>query len=378
MKILLIGEYSRLHNSLKEGLEKLGHTVTIIGFGDYFKDYPVDIKLDLKYQSGVSKFIKRIIYKLFKIDLVSLNIQKQVMAKKDELVGYDIVQLINENTFKTIPNVEVKLLEFIFANNKKVFLMSCGTDYISVNYALEKRFKYSILNPWFEGRESEKSFYYALKFTTERYKNLHNYIYKNIQGVIASDLDYHIPLKHNPKYLGLVPNPINTDKLDYVPMNISGKIVIFHGINASKYYKKGNNFFAEALDQIQKKYADKVEIITVTDLPYIEYIEAFNKAHIVLDQVYAYDQGFNALEAMAKGKVVFTGAEQEWLDYYNLDKNTVAINALPDVNYLVNTLEWLILNPEEIQRISRHAHTFITDKHHYMDAAKLYLEHWSK
>ena len=50
MKILLIGEYSRLHNSLKEGLEKLGHTVTIIGFNDYFKDYPVDIKLHLKHE----------------------------------------------------------------------------------------------------------------------------------------------------------------------------------------------------------------------------------------------------------------------------------------------------------------------------------------
>ena len=378
MKILLIGEYSRLHNSLKEGLEKLGHTVTIIGFSDYFKNYPVDIKLNLKYQSGISKFVKHLIYKLFKIDLISLHIQKQVEAIKEQLVGYDIVQLINENAFKTIPKVEVKLLAFIFANNKNVFLMSCGTDYISVRYAMEKQFKYSILNPWFEGRESEKSFYYALKFTTERYKDLHKYIYKNIKGVIASDLDYHIPLEHNPKYLGLVPNPINTDKLDYVPIDLSDKIVIFHGINASKYYKKGNNFFVEALDQIQKKYNDKVEIITVTDLPYIEYIEAFNKAHIVLDQVYGYDQGFNALEAMAKGKIVFTGAEQEWLEYYNLDKNTVAINALPDVNYLVNTLEWLILNPNEIQRISKNAHAFIKNKHHYVEAAKLYLKLWSK
>ena len=39
---------------------------------------------------------------------------------------------------------------------------------------------------------------------------------------------------------------------------------------------------------------------------------AFDTAHILLDQVYAYDQGYNALEAMAKGKVVFTGAEKEW------------------------------------------------------------------
>ncbi|MDW5288841.1 glycosyltransferase [Formosa sp. PL04] len=378
MKILLIGEYSRLHNSLKEGLEKGGHFVTIIGFGDHFKDYPVDIKLNLKYQSGISEFVKRVIYKLFKIDLISLDIHKQFNAVKERLKGYDVVQLINENAFNTIPQVEVKLLKFIFENNKNVFLMSCGTDYISVNYAMEKRFKYSILNPLFEGRASEKSFYYALKFTTERYKNLHKYIYKNIKGVIASDLDYHIPLVNNPKYLGLVPNPINTDILDYIPLNTSDKIVIFHGINASKYYKKGNNFFTEALVEIQNRYKDKIEILTVTDLPYHAYIQAFNKAHIVLDQVYAYDQGFNALEAMAKGKVVFTGAEQEWLDYYNLKENTVAINALPDVNYLVNTLEWLILNPNKIDTISKNAHAFIEDKHHYKMSAELYLKLWAK
>ena len=37
MKILLVGEYSRLHNSLKEGLEKLGHDVTLVGKQDGFK-----------------------------------------------------------------------------------------------------------------------------------------------------------------------------------------------------------------------------------------------------------------------------------------------------------------------------------------------------
>ncbi|WP_159021428.1 glycosyltransferase [Formosa sp. L2A11] len=377
MKILLIGEYSRLHNSLKEGLEKLGHEVTIIGFGDDFKDYPVDIKLYENYQTPWVKFIKHVIYKLFKFDLVSHDIEKQFYAIKDKLKGYDVVQLINENAFNTIPKTEKKLLEYIFRNNKNVFLLSCGTDYSSVNFAYNNGFKYSILTPYFEEKESKKSFYYALKFTSESYKNLHQYIYKNIKGVIASDLDYHIPLKNESKYLGLAPNPINTDVLEFTQVSTSKKIVIFHGINASKYYKKGNNFFSEALEEIQKKYKDKVEILTVTDLPYTEYIEAFNKAHIVLDQVYAYDQGFNALEAMAKGKVVFTGAEQEWLEYYNLKENTVAINALPDVNYLINTLEWLILNPNKIESISKNARHFIVDKHYYINAAKLYLNLWN-
>ena len=42
MKILLLGEYSGLFNSLKEGLVELGHNVTLISDGDGFKNYPSD------------------------------------------------------------------------------------------------------------------------------------------------------------------------------------------------------------------------------------------------------------------------------------------------------------------------------------------------
>ena len=45
MKILLIGEYSNLHNSLKKGLIELGHEVTLVSFGDGFKNLSSDIRL---------------------------------------------------------------------------------------------------------------------------------------------------------------------------------------------------------------------------------------------------------------------------------------------------------------------------------------------
>ena len=55
MKILLIGEYSRFHNSLKEGLQKLGNDVNILGFKDGFKDFSVDFPLEKKMGFGISK-----------------------------------------------------------------------------------------------------------------------------------------------------------------------------------------------------------------------------------------------------------------------------------------------------------------------------------
>ena len=376
MRILLIGEYSRLHNSLKEGLIAIGHDVTLIADGDGFKNFPVDIKIEHKYKKGFSRFIKRVLYKLFKVDLNSLAIKRQFKAYQEQLINYDIVQLINENSFKTIPSIERQLLEFIFANNKNVFLLSCGCDFPSVTYAYDKKFEYSILTPFFENKVSKKDFFPVLKYLDRDYIELHKYIYKHIKGVIASDMDYHLPLDQHAKYLGLIPNPINTDKLIKIDNPIHNKIVIFHGINTKNYFKKGNDIFDEALDIIRKKYEDKVDIITTRDIPYNEYLQHYKKAHILLDMVYAYDQGYNALEAMAAGKVVFTGGEQEWLHYFQLKKNEVLINAEPNSTSIVEHLEWLINNPESIDIISKNARQFIEDNHNYINIAREYVNLW--
>ncbi|WP_299890757.1 glycosyltransferase [uncultured Lacinutrix sp.] len=376
MKILLLGEYNSSHYTLKEGLQELGHQVTVVGNGDGFKARKVDIKLNLRYVDGVSFYVKRLLYKLFKIDLTSIAIKKQFNRFKHVFKDYDIVQLINESPFKANPKIEKQLLEFIFNNNKNVFLLSCGTDYSSVKYANDGYFRYSILDPYKENRGTKKEFWHALMYLTPEYIKLHKYIFKNIKGVIASDLDYDIPLRNHPKYLGLVPNPINITKLNYIDLDVKDEIVIFHGINRKNYYKKGNDIFEKALNIIASKYAEKIKIITVESLPYHDYIKSFDSAHIVLDQVFAYDQGFNALEAMAKGKVVFTGAEKEWLSLYNIKEDTIAINALPDANAIAKKLEWLILNPLKIKEISKNAHEFILKEHHYIDCSKKYLETW--
>lgn len=376
MKILLLGEYNSSHYTLKEGLQKLGHEVLVVGLGDGFKKRVVDINFKVRYTKGFSRIIRQIIYKVLRINITSNNIKKQFNNQKQHFKDFDIVQLINESPFQTIPKVEQELLNFIFKHNKNVFLLSCGTDYVSVKYAFEKKFRYSILTPYFENKVDKKDFWHVMMRLTEPYIKLHEYVYKNVKGVLASDLDYHLPLLENEKYLGMVPNAIQHEKLKYQELKVTGKIVIFHGINITNYYKKGNNIFEEALDILNKKHAEKIDIITVKSLPYNEYIKAFDKAHILLDQVYAYDQGYNALEAMAKGKVVFTGAEQEWLDYYNIEEDTIAINALPDANKIAEKLEWLVLHPEKITEISKNARAFIEEHHNYENVAKIYLEKW--
>lgn len=378
MKILLVGEYSRLHNSLKEGLEKLGHSITLLGTQDGFKDYPTDLPLRKRFNQGLLQKLKNFIYLLFRYDLESSNLKKQVLTYKPQLTGYDVVQFINEAPFGCTAKVEKAIFDYIRSWNRSCYLLSCGTDYTSVKFAYQNKLRYSILTPYFLNKTKTSEHSYGLKFLRPEFELLHKYIFTHIKGVIASDIDYHIPLKNHPKYLGMVPNPINTDKLKPIPSNANEKLVIFHGINDINYYKKGNDLFEKALRIIQKKHGENIEIITTRSLPYNTYIKAYEKAHIVLDMVYAYDQGYNALEAMAQGKVVFTGAEQEWLYYYDLEEDSVAINALPEVSALVHKLDWLIENPEKIKEISANARTFIETHHNYIDCAETYIEKWTK
>ncbi|WP_400077640.1 glycosyltransferase [Winogradskyella sp. R77965] len=377
MKILLVGEYSRLHNSLKEGLVTLNHDVTIVATNDTFKNYEVDLLIKKKYQIGILKKVKNLIYRFTKTDLESLQIKKQIINLKSQISGFDVVQFINEASFGCTANIEKDIFDLICAWNKNVFLLSCGTDYTSVKYANDNKLRYSILTPYKNGKDKFLSSY-GLKFLQPDFVELHHHVYKSIVGVIASDLDYHLPLLNHPKYLGLIPNPINTEKLELQKLNIEDKIVIFHGINSHNYYKKGNDIFEAALEIVNKTYSEKIKVITVRSLPYNEYVKSYNEAHIMLDQIYAYDQGLNALEAMAKGKVVFTGAEKEWLEYYNLEEDTIAINALPDSEAIAKKLEWLILNPEKIIEISSNARKFVETHHHYVSCAKQYLNTWQK
>jgi glycosyltransferase involved in cell wall biosynthesis len=375
MKILLVGEYSRLHNSLQEGLRALGHQVMVISTGDYFKKYPSDILLQRKFDIGLARKIKIAIYLLFKFNITSWHITRQFFKNASSLKGFDVVQLINESSFGATPKDEIKMISFLKQNNKKLFLLSCGTDYLSVQHQLSDVNPYSILSNYKEGRVSKIEFKSILKYTTPAFKKLHQYVFQNIDGVIASDYDYHMPLQGNKKYLGLIPNPINTTKLRICKVDTKAPITIFMGINRTNYHSKGISYFEKALAIIQQKFPKKVHIEIVENLPYEQYIEKYNNAHIILDQVYAYDQGYNALEAMAKAKVVFTGAETAFMQHYKLD-TPVAINALPEVDSLVIALEKLIDNPEKITEIGLAAQDFVIQHHDYKKVAQQYLNSW--
>lgn len=379
MKILLLGEYSRLHNSLKEGLVVLGHTVTIVASGDHFKKYDTDYSF---YSAFFSRFWfirkgKNLIYKTTTIDLEKIDRAVRFYFLLPKLKGYDHIQLINSDAIETYPFLALFLYKKVFQNIESRSLLVCGDETPVIDYLFKKEMKYSVLTPYFENNSLQKQFEFPLKYRTKSYRKTFDWLHNNCNSLIASDLDYKIPLEAMKYKAHFIPNPINTDAIEFKKLEITTKVVIFLGINRGSYIKKGIHFYEKTLSIIKEKYDSKVEIIISENVPYNQYITLYNKAHILLDQVYAYDQGYNALEAMAKGKVVFTGAENEFTKHYNLTER-VAVNALPDVESLVNELSFLIENPDEIIAIGKRARTFIEKEHHYIKIAEKYLEVWKK
>ena len=81
---------------------------------------------------------------------------------------------------------------------------------------------------------------------------------------------------------------------------------------------------------------------------------------------------------MAKGKVVFTGAETDFFNQYQLQEDEICINALPDENKIAAKLSYLIEHPEKIKEISENARNFIEKEHDYKVIAGKYLGCWFK
>lgn len=378
MRILLLGEYSRLHNSLKEGLQLLGHEVILVGGGDGFKAFPVDYYVGIRWaeKNFLLKKLRILIFKISGNDPGKWENWFRFLRIKKHLKGFDVVQFINSDALQLPLPVQKRFFRFIQKNNSHLHLLICGSDTPVIEKNLQGVPAFSILTPYIKGSVSKEQLSYHFDYLKPGYVKYFRFFEKQVGKMLVSDIDYLLPMQDHPKFAGLIPNPINTDKIKYKPLKINGPVVIFHGVNRSGAIKKGNFYFERALREIKLKYQEAIRIISTESLPYEAYMKAYEEAHIVLDQVYAHDQGYNALEAMARGKVVFTGADVEFMNFYKL-KDRVAINARPDVEGLVKELSYLIEHPAEIEAIGRRARTFIENNHHYLRVAERYLRVWT-
>lgn len=361
MKILLVGEYSNVHATLAEGLLSLGHQVTVISNGDFWKNYPRDI--DVARPEGRLGGL-RLIIRLYKL--------------LPQLKGYDVVQLINPMFFELKAERLFFFYDYMRKHNKKVFLGAFGMDWYWVYYcSVKKPLRYSDFNFGDRVRTDEEALREQKDWIGTTKEKLNKYIAETCDGIIAGLYEYwacyHPTL---PKKTTFIPFPIRCPKDVRLSGEVPSKVRIFIGINRSRSVYKGTDIMLRAAQDVLAKYPDKMELIKAESVPFSQYQQMMNGSDAILDQLYAYTPSMNPLLAMSKGIICIGGGEPENYEIINETELRPIINVEPNYESVYKEVEQLVLHPERIPELKRQSIEYVRKHHDYLKVANQYLSYW--
>jgi len=345
MKILLIGEFSGVHNNLKHGLERLGHKVTLLADGDGSRGFKSDFK--------ITPFKGKVKGKILSYFYVFSNIRK--------FIGYDIIQFIHPSH---IPYYYFAIRSILLRLNQRSVYYVCGTD---IAYMRSKdRFEY------FPYDKSIKEEYRTYNLFDRIYYNI---FINKIDVIIPSMYTYYIGYSANKKTNLPIPLP-DSGIISEDLSKTKSKIKILYGISRRGF--KGAEYILTALKRIKENYNDQVDVKIVERLSYTEYLKVLDNADILIDQCKSYDYAMNAINAMERGKIVLSGSEDVAMKYLNI-QNSAVINILPDTNQIENEIIKLInMSPDQLLELKKQSYRQVKDIHDNNKIAKRFEANYLK
>lgn len=363
MRILLLGEYSNVHNTLAQGLRKLGHEVVVASDGDNWKNYPRDIDLRRK---SLARFRSLLYY---------LNILFKFQSFKD----YDIVQLINP-VFLPLKAKKIKFFyDFLRRHNRKIVLGAFGMDYYYVKGCLDfTTFEYSDFNMGEKERISAENEVFKRDWLNGSKKDANIYIAHDCDAIVAGLYEYYACYAKSGKFDGKLhfsPFPIKPQRPENtIPEHKSGEpLRIFIGIQRQRSVYKGTDIMLRAAERVVRDYPGQCELRKVESVPFEEYTRLMNNSDIILDQLYSYTPAMNALEAMSRGLITVGGAEPD--NYAIIGENELRpiVNVKPDEESVYHALVHLTNHRDELlPRLRSESIRYISKHHDYIKVAKNY------
>lgn len=356
MRILLIGEYSNVHNTLAQGLRKLGHEVVVASNGDFWKNYPRDI--DLNRREG---------------HIGGLLLSMKLCALLPKFCGYDIVQLINPMFVELKAKRNLWLFNFLRQHNKKVILGGHGMDYYWVNTCCEKKhLRYSDFNINQTLRTDEDAMKERRDWIGTDKEYLNKYIAGKADAIITGLYEYYsCYVQTFPDKTSFIPYPIKVST-DMICKPAGKPLNIFIGINTKRSKYKGTDIMLAAAEEVKRRHPDEVELRIAHDIPFNEYRELMLGSDMILDQLYSYTPAMNALEAMSHGIICVGGGEPENYEILNESELKPIINVLPAKENVILKLEQLIGHPELVNQLKHESIEYIRKHHDYIKVAKQY------
>lgn len=372
MKILLLGEYSNVHNTLAKGFRALGHTVTVASDGNSWMNYPRDIDLhrDLDSRTGRISYMWRLL-KAF-----------------PGFRGYDVVQLINPIFLELKAEHIMPFYRYLRRHNGKMFMGSYGIDYYwtSVNTDI-RPLRYSDFNFGDKARTDIEAQRHRDEWIGTSKQALNEAIAYDCDGIPAALYEYWATY-NEVKTLDRNGKPIRS-KMRFIPEPIvmseysdtsfsGGPLKLFVGISRGRSAYKGTDIMLSAARKLKDKYPDRLELRIAEGVPFDEYRHMMDGSDAILDQLYSYTPSMNSLLAMSKGIIVIGGGEPESYDILGEKELHPIINVLPNEESVYNELEQLMLHPERIPELKRQSVEYVRRHHDYLKVAVQYLNFYSE
>ena len=363
MKILLLGEYINVHNTLAQGLRKLGHQVTVASNGDFWKDYPRDI--DLARREG----------KLGGIALLA-----KVYAQLPRWRGYDVVQLINPMFLELKAERIRPIYEYLRRHNGKMVMGAFGMDYYWVHECINRKpLRYSDFNIGDRLRTDEAALREQRDWLNTPKGELNKFIANDCDAIVTGLYEYdacYRPLF--PDKTLFIPFPIKTDDNCIRSPQLQGGgrseslLKVFVGISRGRSAYKGTDIMLHAAEDLQKHYPDRLRIIKAEGVPFSQYQQMMDASDVILDQLYSYTPAMNALLAMSKGIVVVGGGEPENYEILGESLLRPIINVQPNYDSVYHELEQLVLHPEWLSTLKHQSIEYVRRHHDYLKVARQY------
>ena len=359
MKILLLGEYSNVHWTLAEGLRQLGHSVKVLSNGDFWKNYPRDYSLvRTPTRIGGIAYLLRLLWFL------------------PRLRGYDIVQVINPMFLELKAARIFPVYRYLRRHNRKVIMGAFGMDYYWVNTCSSPNspFRYSDFNIAQKLRHNADADKERADWLGTDKERLNRYIATDCDAIVAGLYEYwrcYQPIF--PHKTHFIPMPIVTGQHKRQHFyNPTQPLKIFIGISKGRSEYKGTDIMLKAAQTLQANYPDRVTLLIAEGLPFAQYCQMMQGSDIILDQLYGYVPGMNALQAMDYGIVSVGGGEPENYSILNETQLRPIVNVTPSFESVYTQLEALVQHPERVAFMQQQSIAYVQKHHNYISVAKTY------
>ena len=380
MKILLLGEYSNLHNTLAQALRAEGHEVRLVSDGDDWKAYGQDVCLRRRSTGRLD----------------TLRYLLQLQREMRHWRNYDVVQLINPVHFVDLKAERgIRIYDWLRRHNRKVFLGAFGDDTIYIRDSYERRpLRYcDFYTPTHEVDHAWNRANIEGWLHTPAMVRSCEHVAATCDGIITALYEYHVAYMACPSLhdkTTFIPLPITLPMESSLPFqkeNVpngqtevwdTGRPVrFFIGIQRLRSELKGTDILLRVAQELQAAYPDRMELVIAENLPFDEYRRRLATCDILLDQIYSYTPAMNALQAMALGLVAVTGGEEEQYALLGEDELRPIINVQPDEADIRARLEDLILHPEQLSTLKAQSIAYVRRHHDAQQIAKRYICVWS-